>query len=101
MDDASLASAFIAARMGQVQMAVATKMLKMNADTAQSVVKLIDAAQQEYRPSRQRRRRDWHQRRSERLIQVANVCWGANSLVRRSLSGVKRKTFARCEVFAF
>ena len=44
--DASLASAFIAARMGQVQMAVAAKMLRMNADAAQSVVKLIDAAQQ-------------------------------------------------------
>jgi len=43
--DASLASAFIAARMGQVQMAVAVTMLRMNADAAQSVVKLIDAAQ--------------------------------------------------------
>jgi hypothetical protein len=46
MDDAGLASAFIAARVGQMQMAVAAKMLKMNADSAQSAVELIDAAQQ-------------------------------------------------------
>ena len=46
MDDASLASAFIAARMGQVQMAAAAKMMCMNTDAAQSIVKLIDAAQQ-------------------------------------------------------
>ena len=46
MNDVGLAAAFIAARMGQVQLAVAAKMLRMNADAAQSVVKLIDAAQQ-------------------------------------------------------
>jgi hypothetical protein len=46
MDDVGLASAFIAARMGQVQLAVAGRMLRMNADAAQSVAKLIDAAQQ-------------------------------------------------------
>jgi hypothetical protein len=46
MDTASLASAFVAARMGEVQLAVAAKMLRMNADAAQSVVKLIDAAQE-------------------------------------------------------
>ena len=46
MNDAGLASAFIAARVGQVQMAIAAKMLRMNADTARSAVKLIDAAQQ-------------------------------------------------------
>ena len=46
MADVSLASAFIGARMGQVQMAVAAKMLRMNADLAQAVVELIDAAQQ-------------------------------------------------------
>lgn len=46
MADVSLASAFIGARMGQVQMAVAAKMLRMNADSAQAVVELIDAAQQ-------------------------------------------------------
>jgi len=46
MDTASLASAFIGARMGQVQLAVASRMLRMNADAAASVVKLIDAAQE-------------------------------------------------------
>jgi len=46
MDETGLASAFIAARMGQVQLAVATKMLRMNADAAQSIVQVIDAAQQ-------------------------------------------------------
>ena len=46
--DASLASAFIGARMAQAQMIVAAKMLRMNADSAQSVVKLIDAAQHNF-----------------------------------------------------
>jgi len=46
MDDAGLASALIGARMGQVQLAVAAKMLRMNADAAQSVVQLIAAAQE-------------------------------------------------------
>jgi len=46
MDEAALASAFIGARMGQVQLAVAAKMLRMNADAAQSVVQLIEAAQE-------------------------------------------------------
>jgi len=46
MDETGLASAFIAARMGQVQLAVAAKMLRMNADAAQSIVQVIDAAQQ-------------------------------------------------------
>lgn len=46
MDVAALASAAVAARAGQVQLAVAAKMLRMNADNAASVVKLIDAAQQ-------------------------------------------------------
>jgi hypothetical protein len=45
MDTASLAAGLVAARMGQVQLAVAGKMLKMNAEQAQSVVKLLDAAQ--------------------------------------------------------
>jgi hypothetical protein len=42
----NLVSAFIGARVGQVQLAVAAKMLRMDADAAQSVVKMIDAAQQ-------------------------------------------------------
>ena len=45
MDTASIAAGLAAARMGQVQLALAGKMLKMNAEQAQSVVKLIDAAQ--------------------------------------------------------
>jgi hypothetical protein len=45
MDPASLVSALVASRTGQVQLAMAGKMLKMNADQAQSVVKLLDAAQ--------------------------------------------------------
>jgi len=42
----NLVSAFISASVGQVQLAVAAKMLQMDADAAQSVVKMIDAAQQ-------------------------------------------------------
>jgi hypothetical protein len=44
--DSSLASAFVAASAGQFQLAVAGKMLAMNIDAERSVVKLIDAAQQ-------------------------------------------------------
>lgn len=46
MNDVALASALIAARTAQVQLAVAAKMLRMNAAAAQSVVQVIDAAQQ-------------------------------------------------------
>ena len=42
----SLATALIGARIGQVQMAVAAKLLRMNADNAASIVKVIEAAQQ-------------------------------------------------------
>jgi hypothetical protein len=45
MDTASIAAGLAAARTGQVQLALAGKMLKMNAEQAQSVVKLLDAAQ--------------------------------------------------------
>ena len=48
MDTAALATALIGARVAQVQMAVAAKMLRMNADTARSVVQVIDAAQQNF-----------------------------------------------------
>ena len=48
MEVASIAAAFIAAQAGQVQAAVAAKMLKMNADSAANVVKLLDAAQQNF-----------------------------------------------------
>jgi len=46
MDPASLASALIGAQVGRVQLAVAGKLLRMDAINEQSVVKLIDAAQQ-------------------------------------------------------
>ena len=46
MDPVSLAAALAGAQMSSVQMAVAAKMLRMNADAAASVVQLLDAAQQ-------------------------------------------------------
>jgi hypothetical protein len=46
MDPASIASAMAGAQMSQVQMAIAAKMLRMNADAAADVVKVIEAAQQ-------------------------------------------------------
>ncbi len=45
MDVTSLASALIDAQAGQAQLAVAAKILKMNADQEASVAKLLDAAQ--------------------------------------------------------
>ena len=46
MDPTSLAAAVAGAQMSQVQMALAAKMLRTNADAAASVVQLIDSAQQ-------------------------------------------------------
>jgi hypothetical protein len=46
MGEVGLVSALIGARTVQLQMAVAAKMLKMNADAAQSEAQVIDAAQQ-------------------------------------------------------
>jgi hypothetical protein len=46
MDVASIAAAVIAAKASQMQMAVAAKMLRMNAEAAGNVVTLIEAAQQ-------------------------------------------------------
>jgi hypothetical protein len=46
MDVAALASSLVGAPVGQIQLAVAAKMLRMSADNAASVGKLIDAAQQ-------------------------------------------------------
>jgi hypothetical protein len=46
MDSAPLASSLVAARVGQTQIAMAAKMMKMSAETAQSVVTLLDAAQE-------------------------------------------------------
>jgi hypothetical protein len=45
MDRASLATAMVDAQMSQVQMAIAAKMMRMSADSAASIVQLIDAAQ--------------------------------------------------------
>ena len=46
MDPTSLVSAMAGAQMSQVQIAIAAKMMRMNADAASSVVQIIDAAQQ-------------------------------------------------------
>ncbi len=46
MDPTSLASALAGAQAGSVQMALAAKMLKMNADASGSVAQLLDAAAQ-------------------------------------------------------
>ncbi len=46
MDVAALAGALVAAQVGQAQLAVAGKMLRMNTDMQASVAKLIDSAQQ-------------------------------------------------------
>lgn len=48
MDVASIAAAFIASTVGQMQTAVAAKMLKMNADGAANAAKLLDAAAQNF-----------------------------------------------------
>jgi len=47
MDPASLAAGLATARMGQTQQILAAKMMKMNAEAAQSVVAMLDAAQQD------------------------------------------------------
>ena len=46
MNPASLASALMGAQTGMLQLAVAARLERMNANEAGSVVKLIDAAQQ-------------------------------------------------------
>jgi hypothetical protein len=48
MDVGSIAAAFIAQQAGQVQMAVAAKMLQMNAQSGNYVAKLLEAAQQNF-----------------------------------------------------
>ena len=45
MDSAILAASLAAAQAAQMQMAVAAKMMKMNAESAQAVVALIDESQ--------------------------------------------------------
>ena len=46
MDLAAIASALIGAQSAQTQVAMATQMVKMNAQADAAIVKLIDAAQQ-------------------------------------------------------
>jgi len=46
MDVTSLASAMAGAQMGRTQMAMAAKMMKMNADSAASIIQVIESAQQ-------------------------------------------------------
>jgi hypothetical protein len=46
MDPTSLAAAMVGAQMSDVQMAMAAKMLRMNADAAGAIVQVLEAAQQ-------------------------------------------------------
>ena len=46
MNPASIAAAMSGAQIASAQMALAAKMVRMNADAAASVAKLIDSAQQ-------------------------------------------------------
>ena len=46
MDLAALAAALVAAQSSQTQVALATQMVKMNAQADAAVVQLVDAAQQ-------------------------------------------------------
>jgi hypothetical protein len=48
--DTSLISAFIGADAGEMQLAVAARLARMNTDNASSVTKLVDAAQQSFDP---------------------------------------------------
>jgi hypothetical protein len=48
MDVGSIAAAFIAAQVGQLQQAAAAKMLRMNTDSSADAAKLLEAAQQNF-----------------------------------------------------
>jgi hypothetical protein len=48
MDIASIAAAFVAAQAGQLQTAMAAKMLRMNANASADAAKLLEAAQQNF-----------------------------------------------------
>jgi hypothetical protein len=48
MDVASIATAFVAAQASQLQTAVATKMLRMNAQASADTVKLLESARQNF-----------------------------------------------------
>lgn len=44
--DVSLATMFVASKSADLQLAIAAKMLRMNADAARSIVQVIEAAQE-------------------------------------------------------
>jgi hypothetical protein len=46
MDPVSIATALVGAQMNGAQMAIAARMLRMNADNAASIVQVLNAAQQ-------------------------------------------------------
>ena len=46
MDVSSVAAAMAGAQVGRTQLAMAAKMMKMNADSAASIIQVIEAAQQ-------------------------------------------------------
>jgi hypothetical protein len=46
MDVTAVAGAMVGAQLGRAQLAMAAKMMKMNADSAASIVQVIEAAQQ-------------------------------------------------------
>ena len=46
MDVTAVASAMVGAQVGRAQLAMAAKMMKMNADNASSIIQVIEAAQQ-------------------------------------------------------
>ena len=46
MDPVSIATALVGAQMSGAQMAVAARMLRLNADNAASIVQVLNAAQQ-------------------------------------------------------
>ena len=54
--DVALATAIVGARTSEIQLAIAAKMLRMNADTARSAVAIIDAAQENFKRSQRKRR---------------------------------------------
>ena len=48
MDTSSIAAAFVAQQSGQLQTALAAKMLRMNTDASADIAKLLEAAQQNF-----------------------------------------------------
>jgi hypothetical protein len=48
MDAVAIATALISAQLGQIQLAVAAKLAKMNADQGTSVAQLLEAASQNF-----------------------------------------------------